>query len=180
MKNLKNFQEFAEDKGLNEYYTNFNYSLPKERSTKLGQKLEDIRSNIRREMDRKYGFGTNTGFQMDTLDSPGYLLGSIFSGLAGAASGAAEILSPRGKKGLIKNPKAEDSRSEVEIEKWGEKLGPRTTEKDLENFAKKSEEIALRRYGKDWSYNNPKTPDQRKFANLIRKREEELAGNLRR
>jgi hypothetical protein len=62
---------------------------------------------------------------------------------------------------------------------WREDLGPTTTEKDLEKFAKKSEETAFKRYGKDWDYIQSKGGDQKKFADMIKKGENEIVKRMK-
>lgn len=180
MKNLKNFKEFDSSKELNEYYGGDFSSLGKVRSTKIGQKLEDIRNRVKRdiEYDRWSSSGRN---EYDVLESPGWLAKSLLSGLAGAASEVAELFSPNREDRIRLKKSAKDgkiSQDEV-IELWSDKLGPTTTEKDLENFARKSEKIALKRYGKEWDYNNPKSGEQKKFAEMIRRGEEEIAKRMK-
>ena len=43
----------------------------------------------------------------------------------------------------------------------------------------KSEKAAIKRYGKDWNYDSPKTGEQKKFANMIRKGETEIVKRMR-
>ena len=179
MKNLKKFHEFAINEALNEYYGgDFSY-LGKERSTKLGQRLEDIRDRVKRDIEYKHG-GQEIG-KSDQLDSPVWLLKNIFSGLVGAASEVAELFAPTKKdRGELKRASKDGNVSPDEIvDLWSEKLGPTTTEKDLDNFVKRSERIAVKRYGKCWDYNNPKGKEQKSFADMIRKGEEEIVKRMK-
>jgi hypothetical protein len=175
MKNLQNFKEFS----INEYYGGDFSSLGKVRSTKLGQRLEDIRTRLKRDIDFDSRYGTSAS-KYDILDSPGWLSKNIFAGLAGAASEVAEIFAPNKKdKKELKDAakKGKISQDEV-IDLWSDKLGPTTTEKDLEDFARKSEKVALKRYGKDWDYNNPKGEEQKNFADMVRKGEDEIVKRM--
>lgn len=180
MKNLKNFKEFNSTEGLNEYYGGEFASLGKERSTKLGQKLEGIRNRIKRDID--YDRWSSTGkSEYDVLDSPGWLTKNVLAGVVGAASEVAELFSPNkeGRAKLKKSAKDGEVTQDEVIELWSDKLGPSTTEKDLENFARKSEKIAVKRYGKEWDYNKPKGKEQENFAKMIRRGEEEIVKRMK-
>jgi hypothetical protein len=176
MKNLHNFRDFS----INEYYGGDFSGLGKVRSTKLGQRLEDIRSRMKRDIDFDSRYGSASS-KYDILDSPGKLTKNIFAGLAGAASEVAEIFSlNKGDRGELKDKSRGKKITQDEvIDLWSDKLGPTTTMKDLENFARKSEGVALKRYGKEWDYNNPKGEDQKKFADMIRRGEEEIAKRMK-
>ena len=179
MKNLKKFHEFAIEETVNEYYGgDFSY-LGKVRSTKLAQKLEDIRDRVSRDIEYKHG-GQELG-KSDSLDSPVWLLKNLFAGIAGAASEVAELFAPNkeARKELKKSAKDGNISQDEVIDLWSEKLGPTTTEKDLEDFAKKSERVAIKRYGKAWDYNNPKGKEQKNFADMIRKGEEEIVKRMK-
>jgi hypothetical protein len=179
MKNLKGFHEFAIDETVNEYYSGeFSY-LGREKDTLLGQKLADIRDRIKRDVD--YSQGTTELSKSDHLDSPVWLLKNLFAGLAGAASGVAELFAPskEDRAELKKASKEGDLSQDDVIELWSEKLGPKTTEKDLENFVKRSEKVALKRYGKSWNYDDPKGKDQKEFAEMIKKGEQEIAKRMK-
>ncbi len=176
MKNLQDFKEFS----INEYYGGDFSSLGKVRSTKIGQRLEDIRSRIRRDIDFDSKYGSSSS-KYDILDSPGWLSKNIFAGIAGAASEVAELFSlNRGDRKILKNlsKKGEVSQDDV-VELWSDKLGPTTNQKDLEDFVRKTEKVALKRYGKEWNYSSPKGEDQKKFADLIRKGENEITKKMK-
>jgi hypothetical protein len=175
MKNLKKFHEFAIKEAVNEYYGgDFGY-LGKERSTKLGQKLEDIRGRVKR------GIDSQEMGKSDHLDSPVWLLKNLFAGVVGAASEVAELFAPNKKdrNDLKKAAKDGELSQDDVIDLWSEKLGPTTTEKDLENFVKRSERIGIRRYGKEWNYNNPRGKEQKDFADSIRKGEDQIARRMK-
>jgi len=179
MKNLKKFHEFAINEAINEYYSSdFGY-LGKERSTKLGQKLEDIRNRVRRDID--YSQGSQEMGKTDHLDSPVWVLKNLFAGLVGTASEVAELfaLSKRDRNEIKKASKDGKLSQEEIIELWSEKLGPTTTERDLEDFVKRSERIGIKRYGKEWDYNDPKDKDQKKFVDAIRKGEDQIAKRMK-
>ena len=99
----------------------------------------------------------------------------------GEAAEVADLFAPNKKDKSELKKAAKDGKISQDdvIELWSDKLGPETTEKDLEGFARKSEKIALKRYGKDWNYNEPKGEEQKNFANMIRKGEEEIVKRMK-
>jgi hypothetical protein len=180
MKNLKNFREFDDNEGLNEYYGGEFSSIGKIRSTKLSQRLEDIRDRVKRDID--YSTWSSQGkSEYDILDSPGWITKNLIAGLAGAAAEVTDLFAPNKKDKSELRKAAKDGKISQDdvIELWSDKLGPTTTEKDLEGFAKKSEKIALKRYGKEWNYSDPKGKDQKDFADMIRRGEEEIVKRMK-
>ncbi len=160
MKNFMNFKEFS----VNEYYYNdFSY-LGKDRRTELGRKLERMRADVKSETSSQKMFGD-------------IVLNKVLSGLFRVGAATADILGKKGERGSSKEKKKEDAQDA--FSGWREDLGPTTTEKDLERFVKKSEETAFKRYGKSWDYNNPKGEDQKKFADTIRKGENEIVKRMK-
>lgn len=166
MKNLKDFNNFS----LNEYYSDFSY-LGSDRSTEVGRRLERMKDRVKQNID--FSDPSITG-QSTTLGAPGLLAKQLLRGVLGLGAATADLF---GKKGEKRSKKKIDP--EKEFEGWKEDLGPKTTEKDLESFAKKSEMVALKKFGKDWDYNKPKTPEQKKFADYIRRGEEEIAKRMK-
>jgi len=160
MKNFMNFKEFSVNES---YYNDFSY-LGKDRRTELGRKLERMRANVKSEASSQKMFGD-------------IVLNKVLSGLFRAGAATADILGKKNEKGESKEKKKEDTQDA--FSGWREDLGPTTTEKDLEKFVKKSEETAFKRYGKSWDYNNPKGEDQKKFADTIRKGENEIVKRMK-
>lgn len=160
MKNFMNFKEFSVNES---YYNDFSY-LGKDRRTELGRKLERMRANVKSEASSQKMFGD-------------IVLNKVLSGLFRAGAATADILGKKNEKGASKEKKKEDTQDA--FSGWREDLGPTTTEKDLEKFVKKSEETAFKRYGKSWDYNNPKGEDQKKFADTIRKGENEIVKRMK-
>jgi hypothetical protein len=163
MSKMKNFMDFKTFSVSESYYNDFSY-FGKDRSTELGRKLERIRSGVKAENPNQKMYGD-------------IVLGKLLSGLLGVGAAASDALGKsRGRKKEKKEDKEDMQKS---FSEWSENLGPTTTEKDLEKFAKKSEEAAFKRYGKSWDYNNPKGAEQKKFADLIKKGESEIASKMK-
>lgn len=160
MKNFMNFKEFSVNES---YYNDFSY-LGKDRRTELGRKLERMRANVKSEASSQKMFGD-------------IVLNKVLSGLFRVGAATADILGKKNEKGASKEKKKEDTQDA--FSGWREDLGPTTTEKDLEKFVKKSEETAFKRYGNSWDYNNPKGEDQKKFADMIRKGENEIVKRMK-
>jgi len=160
MKNFMNFKEFSVNES---YYNDFSY-LGKDRRTELGRKLERMRADVKSETSSQKMFGD-------------IVLNKVLSGLFRVGAATADILGKRDERGSSKEKKKEDAPDS--FSGWREDLGPTTTEKDLEKFVKKSEETAFKRYGKSWDYNNPKGGEQKKFADMVRKGENEIVKRMK-
>lgn len=160
MKNFMNFKEFSVNES---YYNDFSY-LGKDRRTELGRKLERMRADVKSETSSQKLFGD-------------IVLNKVLSGLFRVGAAAADMLGKKGEKGSPKEKKKEETQDA--FSGWREDLGPTTTEKDLEKFVKKSEETAFKRYGKSWDYNNPKGEEQKKFADMVRKGENEIVKRMK-
>jgi len=168
MKNFMNFEEFSVNES---YYNDFSY-LGKDRKTELGRKLERMRADVKSETSSQKMFGD-------------IVLNKVLSGLFRAGAATADILGKKGEKGSSKGEKGSSKEKKKEdapdsFSGWREDLGPTTTEKDLEKFVKKSEETAFKRYGKSWDYNSPKGGEQKKFADMVRKGEDEIVKRMKR
>lgn len=155
-----NFKEFSVNES---YYNDFSY-LGKDRRTELGRKLERMRADVKSEASSQKLFGD-------------IVLNKVLSGLFRVGAATADILGKKGERGSSKEKKKEETQDA--FSGWREDLGPTTTEKDLEKFVKKSEETAFKRYGKSWDYNNPKGEEQKKFADMVRKGENEIVKRMK-
>ena len=155
-----NFKEFSVNES---YYNDFSY-LGKDRRTELGRKLERMRADVKSEASSQKLFGD-------------IVLNKVLSGLFRVGAAPADILGKKGERGSSKEKKKEETQDA--FSGWREDLGPTTTEKDLEKFVKKSEETAFKRYGKSWDYNNPKGEEQKKFADMVKKGENEIVKRMK-
>lgn len=162
MSKMKNFMDFKTFSVSESYYNDFSY-LGKDRKTELGRKLERMRADVKSETSSQKMFGD-------------IVLNKVLSGLFRAGAATADLLGKNGDK------KEKSSKEDVEksFNGWREDLGPTTTGKDLEKFVKRSEETAFKRYGKSWDYNSPKGTDQKKFADEIKRGENEIVKRMRR
>lgn len=158
-----NFKTFSVNE---DYYNDFSSFRDKDRSTKLGRRLETVRSGVRDSIRAGRG---------EDMDSANWFIKQALSGVLGLGASAADLFGSKKDKGT-KNKKD----PQKDFEGWREDLGPTTTEKDLEKFVERSEKIAIKRYGKDWNYGSPKAGEQKKFADMIEKGETEIAKRMRR
>lgn len=159
-----------------EYYNDFSSIRDKERSTEIGKRLEAARSRVRDDIRSSRGYGERTN-RIENLDSANWFFKQTLAGVLGLGAAAADLF---GKKKDNDKDSREKKDPQKDFEGWREDLGPTTTEKDLEKFAEKSEKVAVKRYGKDWSYDSPKTEDQKKFADMIKKGENEIVKRMKR
>jgi len=173
MKNLKDFKEFSINEDY-EYYSDFDY-LPKVRRTKLARKLDAIRSRV------KAGLPQSTPeTRENNFDAVNWLSRKLLSGVLGIGAAASDLLAPKkSDKDLL--AKKDDGNIELDksIDLWKSNLGPSTTEKDLEDFAQRSQKIGYKRFGQTFDYNNPRGEDQKKYADLVKQAEEELAKRMK-
>jgi hypothetical protein len=173
---MKNFMDFKTFSVNEEYYNDFSSIRDKERSTEIGKRLEAARSRVRDDIRSSRGYGERTN-RIENLDSANWFFKQTLAGVLGLGAAAADLF---GKKKDKDKDSREKKDPQKDFEGWREDLGPTTTEKDLEKFAEKSEKVAVKRYGKDWSYDSPKTEDQKKFADMIKKGENEIVKRMKR
>ena len=174
MSKMKNFMDFKTFSVSESYYNDFSY-LGKDRKTELGKKLEKIRGRVDDEFKTEDTYGEKS-WRSSKRDAVSWLAGAAISGLLDIGAAAADLFgkSKEDKKRL------KDEDPEKSFNAWKENLGSTSTEKDLETFAKKSEETAFKRYGKSWDYDNPKGEEQEKFADMIKRGENELVKRMKR
>ena len=168
---MKNFMGFKEFSIQESYYSDYSYLRDTERSTELGKRLERVRRRVKEKFSDE-DFRNDAGYS----NSVNFLFGKAVSGLLGLGAATSDLF----KKSDRKDPDGKREDPEKAFSGWREDLGPVTTEGDLANFVRKSEESALKRYGKSWNYDNPKGPDQEKFAEAIRKGEAEIIKRMKR
>lgn len=156
------------------YYNEFSYLRDKDRSTELGTRLERVRGRVRDKFSAENFYGDKP-WRSERQDSINFLAGKAISGLLNLGASTADLF------GSKKKDKASGGKEDPDaaFNGWREDLGPTTTEKDLEKFVKKSEETAFKRYGKSWDYSNPKGEDQKKFAEEIKKGENEIVKRMK-
>lgn len=171
---MKNFMDFKTFSINEDYYNDFSSIRDKERSTAIGKRLEAARSRVRDDIRSSKGYGEKTN-RIENLDSANWIFKQTLAGVLGLGAAAADLFAK--KKGADSRDKKDPQK---DFEGWREDLGPSTSEKDLEKFAEKSEKVAIKRYGKDWNYDAPKTEDEKNFAEMIRKGENEIAKRLKR
>lgn len=172
MKNLKGFKEFSPEDHLNEIYDG-EFSYERERSNKIAQGLENIRRRIRRDLEyQKWGKSSK---DYDALQSPSWLIKNVFAGIAGLAAGAADVIGSKAKRG---DKKDKEQKKEV-VSPWSEDLGSSEVGKELMDFIRKSEMEAAKKFGKGWDYKNPKGSEQKRFAEMIKKKEEEIIKKMK-
>jgi len=174
MTKMKNFMDFKTFSVSESYYNDFSYLNGKERSSEIGKKLERVRGRVKDQFRSEDSYGEKP-WRSSKKDAVSWLAGEAISGLLSLGAAAADLFG--GSKEDRKKLKDEDP--EKAFSGWRENLGSTSTEKDLENFVKKSEETAFKRYGKSWDYSNPKGEDQKKFADMIKRGESEIAKRMK-
>lgn len=168
---MKNFMGFKEFSLQESYYSDYSYLRDTERSTELGKRLEMVRRRVKEKFPEE-SYIDSSGYS----NSVNFLFGKAVSGLLGLGAATSDLFKKSDRKDL--EGKSEDP--ERAFSGWREDLGPVTTEGDLANFVRKSEESALKRYGKSWNYNKPEGQDQERFAEAIRKGEAEIIKRMKR
>jgi hypothetical protein len=158
MKNFMNFKEFSvnEKSDWDDYYG-------KTRDTELGKTLQDISNDIRQET-RKTGDAE--------LNAPAWLLAKGLSSLFNLGAHIADTGSRR-KKRKKDNPE-EDKKQEKE-EKERVQL-----EREWEEFVRDSEKKGIARFGNGWSLLNPRTPEERRYSESVRRKEREMIARMTR
>lgn len=145
-----NFKEFSvnESSDWDSYYGNT-------RETKLGRKLQDISNNIRQDL-RKTG--------SDEMNSSAWLLTKGLSSLFNLGAKIAD-----GKRGKNKSDAEENKKERKEKE---------GLEREWEEFVRDSEKKGISRFGSDWSLISPRTEEEKRYAESVRKREREMISRM--
>jgi hypothetical protein len=154
MKNFMNFKEFS----MNERYDWDSYYGDNSRETELGKKLQDISNKLRYSL-RKTG--------PEELDSSAWLLKKGLSSLFNLGAKIAD-----GKKG--KN-KSDDGEKKKLLNKEKEKI---ELEREWEEFVKDSERKGISKFGEDWSLLNPRTEEEKRYSETVRRREMEMIARM--
>lgn len=149
-----NFKEFSvnEDSDWDEYYG-------KTRDTKLGKTLQDISNDIRQET-RKTGDAE--------LNAPSWLLAKGLSSLFNLGASAADLSKKKRKKSDPEDGKEERKETKEKLE----------LERDWEEFVRNSEKKGIAKFGKDWSLASPRTEEERKYTETVRRREREMIARM--
>ena len=174
MPKMKNFMDFKTFSVTESYYNEFSYLRDKERSTEIGKKLEGIRGRVKDQFRTEDSYAEKP-WRSAKKDAISWLAGEAISGLLGVGAAAADLFG----KSKEDRKQLKDEDPGKAFSGWKENLGSTSTEKDLESFVKKSEETAFKRYGKSWDYSNPKGEDQKKFADMIKKGENEIVKRMK-
>jgi hypothetical protein len=163
MKNFMNFKEFSVNERSDWDNSDWDSYYGKTRDTKLGKTLQDISNDIRQET-RKTGD--------EELNAPAWLLAKGVSSLFNLGASIADAGRRRKKKDNSEEDKKEDKREEKEKDK---KL---RIEREWEEFVRDSEKKGIARFGKDWSLLNPKTEEEKKYSESVRRREREMIARM--
>jgi hypothetical protein len=156
MKNFMNFKEFSMNEGSSWSNSEWEEYYGKTRETKLGKTLQDISNEIRQET-RKTGDAE--------LNAPAWLLTKGISSLFNLGASIADSAKKKKKKSATEEaPKAEKEKIELERE-W-------------EEFVRDSEKKGIAKFGKDWSLINPRTEEEKKYSEYVRRREREMIDRM--
>jgi hypothetical protein len=171
MKNLLNFRDFSLNEG---YYEDYGWGREKERKTEVAKRLETIRQRALRRIDYS-NLSQPKPWEKGRGPNPvNWLLGKAYTGLLGASASVADLFAPKEKDGKEKDKPESKGEKKSGFEEWKGSLGEKATEKDLEDFITRSEIIGKRKFGSNWDYKNPKTPEEKKYAQEVRKGELEI------
>jgi hypothetical protein len=144
-----NFKEFS----VNES-SDWDSYYGNNRETKLGKKLQDIANNIRQDL-RKTG--------SEEMNSSAWLLtkglGSLFNLGAKIADGK------KGKK------KSDDENKKEKKEKL-------ELEREWEEFVRDSEKKGISKFGSDWTLMSPRTDEEKRYSESVRRREKEMISRM--
>lgn len=153
MKNFMNFKEFSVNEGSTWSNSDWEEYYGKTRETKLAKTLQEIANDIRQET-RKTGDSD--------LSAPAWLLKRGLASLFNLGASAADWKKGKKKKSGEENKEREEAKKE-----WGD-------------FIKNSERMGLSKFGPDWSLLNPRTPEERRYSEKVRKKELELIDKMTR
>ena len=155
-----NFKEFSMNEASDWGNSDWDDYYGKSRETKLGKTLQDISNDIRQET-RKTGDAE--------LNAPAWLLTKGISSLFNLGASVADSARRRKKK----SNKEEEAPKESKERK--EKI---EAEREWEEFVRDSEKKGIARFGKDWSLLNPKTEEEKRYTEQVRRKEREMIARI--
>ena len=165
---IKNFGQFiTEDRRY--YNRDHEYGGPlrgklsafkdRERSSNIGTWLEDIKGRVKSEMSARKDAPGKT----KNLGDPLRVLGSLSGFLLNLGAGVSDALFGSTKKG-----ESYRKRSKEELERWERKTFSedrrRVTDKDAAIFYMNGVERGKKLFGKDFDPDNPKTDQEKQYA----------------
>ena len=156
-----NFKEFSMNEGSDWSNSDWDEYYGKTRETKLGKTLQDISNDIRQET-RKTGDAE--------LNAPAWLLARGISGLFNLGAAIAD-------SSRVKKKKSNDDADE-DPKKSKEKKEKIELERKWEEFVRDSEKRGIAKFGKDWSLLNPRTEEEKRYAESVRRKEREMIDRM--
>jgi hypothetical protein len=160
MKNFMNFKEFSVNERYDWGNSDWDSYYGKTRENKLSKALQDI-SNDLRQSTRATGDSELTPAK--------WIIAKGLSSLFNLGASAADWRKSKKKKSEEDNEKEEKENKERE-----------EVRKEWEEFIKSSEKTGLDKFGPDWTLLNPRTPEERRYSERVRKRELELIDKMTR
>jgi len=164
---IKNFDQFIledrryydRDQGYGPLKGKLSVFKDRERSSNIGNWLEDIKGRVKTEMRARKDAPGKTKNAGDPLR----VLGSLSGFLLNLGAGVSDALFGSTKKG-----EGYRKRSKEELERWERKTfsgdARKVTDKDAANFYMNGVERGKKIFGKDFDPDNPKTDEERRYA----------------
>lgn len=164
---IKNFDQFisenrrynSSDQGYGPLKGKLSIFKDRERSSNIGNWLEDIKGRVKTEMTARKDRPGKT----KNLGDPLAVLGSISGFLLNLGAGVSDALFGDAKKG-----ESYKKRSKDDLDKWERKTfsgeQKKVTNKDAASFYMNGVERGKQIFGKDFDPENPKTDEEKKYA----------------
>ena len=164
---IKNFDQFiledrryySSDQGYGPLKGKLSVFKNRERSSNIGNWLEDIKGRVKSEMVARKDRPGKT----KNLGDPLRVLGSLSGFLLNLGAGVSDALFCDTKKGEKYKRKSKE-----ELERWERKTfsgdQKKFTDKDAANFYMNGVERGKKLFGKDFDPDNPKTEEEKRYA----------------
>jgi len=164
---IKNFDQFiteerryyGSDRGYGPLKGKLSVFKDRERSSNIGNWLEDIKGRVKSGMDARKDAPGKT----KNLGDPLRVLGSISGFLLNLGAGVSDALFGDTKKG-----EGYKKKSKEDLDRWERKTfsgdQKKVTDKDAANFYMNGVERGKKIFGKDFDPDKPKTEDEKRYA----------------
>ena len=164
---IKNFDQFIaenrryyhSDQGYGPLKGKLSVFKDRERSSNIGNWLEDIKGRVKSEMALRKDRPGKT----KNLGDPVRALGSLSGFLLNLGAGVSDALFGSAKKG-----EGYQKKSKEELDSWERKTfsgdQKKVTDKDATNFYMNGVERGKKIFGKDFDPDNPKTEEEKRYA----------------
>lgn len=176
MRNFMDFKTFSsldEGRYSDDYYDSLDFGLAKKRKTAISKRLEKVRSRVRNKFDINF----RNKAEYDYYDAFSFVTSKLSSGILGVAAGLTDFLFGKPSKEDEKGDKTKDADSG--FESWKNNLSPSTTLEDLDKYAEETQNLGMKKFGKDFDPSNPKTPEEKMFVARMKRGESEILNRMK-